>query len=61
MKKETKFTKSKIIFPSADSLMKMLYLVTMDITKKGLDTVLLGFRSIPSWKFILKKIILIID
>ena len=29
-----KVTKSKTIFPSDDSLMKMLYLATMDITKK---------------------------
>lgn len=29
-----KVTKSKTVFPSDDSLLKMLYLVTMDITKK---------------------------
>ena len=29
-----KVTKSKTIFPSDDSLLKMLYLATMDITKK---------------------------
>ena len=29
-----KVTKSKTIFPSDDSLMKMLYLAMMDITKK---------------------------
>ena len=29
-----KVTKSKTIFPSDDSLFKMLYLATMDITKK---------------------------
>ena len=27
-------TKSKTVFPSDDSLLKMLYLATMDITKK---------------------------
>ena len=29
-----KVTKSRTVFPSDDSLLKMLYLVTMDITKK---------------------------
>ena len=29
-----KVTKSRTVFPSADSLLKMLYLATMDITKK---------------------------
>ena len=29
-----KMTKSKTVFPSDDSLLKMLYLATMDITKK---------------------------
>lgn len=29
-----KVTKSKTIFPSDDALFKMLYLATMDITKK---------------------------
>ena len=29
-----KVTKSKAVFPSDDSLLKMLYLATMDITKK---------------------------
>ena len=29
-----KVTKSRTAFPSDDSLLKMLYLVTMDITKK---------------------------
>ena len=29
-----KVTKSKTVFPSDDSLLKMLYLATMDITKK---------------------------
>lgn len=29
-----KVTKSRTVFPSGDSLLKMLYLATMDITKK---------------------------
>ena len=29
-----KVTKSRTVFPSDDSLLKMLYLATMDITKK---------------------------
>ena len=32
-----KVTKSKTVFPSDDSLLKMLYLATMDITKKWTD------------------------
>lgn len=32
-----KATKSKTIFPTADSLLKMLYLAMMDITKKWTD------------------------
>lgn len=31
---ESALTKSKTVFPSDDSLLKMLYLATMDITKK---------------------------
>jgi len=33
-----KVTKSKSVFPTDDSLLKMLYLATMDITKKWLGT-----------------------
>ena len=44
-----KVTKSKTVFPSDDSLLKMLYLATMDITKKnGPVTGRTGDRSIPS-------------
>jgi len=34
-----KVTKSKTVFPSDDSLLKMLYLATMDITKKWTATI----------------------
>lgn len=34
-------TKSKIVFPSDESLLRMLYLMTMDVTKNG------------SWKYII--------
>lgn len=51
-----KVTKSKAVFPSDDSLLKMLYLATMDITKNGPDTGRTGDRSIPSLKFILKNV-----
>ena len=51
-----KVTKSKTVFPSDDSLLKMLYLVTMDITKNGPVTGRTGDRSIPSWKSILKNV-----
>jgi len=51
-----KVTKSKTVFPSDDSLLKMLYLATMDITKNGPDTGRTGDRSIPSLKFILKNV-----
>ena len=49
-----KVTKSKTVFPSNDSLLKMLYLATMDITKKwtGRRT---GPRYEPSWKSTLKN------
>lgn len=50
-----KVTKSKTIFPTDDSLLKMLYLATMDITKNGRVTVRIGVRSIPGWRFSLKK------
>lgn len=34
MYKEVKLTKAKSVFPTDDSLLKMLYLAMMDITKK---------------------------
>ena len=51
-----KVTKSKTVFPSDDSLLKMLYLVTMDITKNGPVTGRTGDRSIPSLKSILRNV-----
>ena len=33
-----KVTKAKSVFPTDDSLLKMLYLAMMDITKNGLET-----------------------
>ena len=51
-----KVTKSKTVFPSDDSLLKMLYLATMDITKKWTGHRQDWGRSIPSWKSILKNV-----
>lgn len=51
-----KMTKSKTVLPSDDSLLKMLYLAAMDITKNGLTTGRTGVRSIPSRNFILKNV-----
>ena len=51
-----KVTKSKTVFPSDDSLLKMLYLATMDIAKNGQDTGRTGDRSIPSLRSILKNV-----
>lgn len=39
-------------FPSDDSLLKMLYLAMMDITKKWTATVRTGARFTPSWRYI---------
>ena len=50
-----KVTKSKSVFPTDDSLLKMLYLAMMDITKNGQATDRIGGRSIRSWRFSLKK------
>ena len=50
-----KVTKNKTVFLSDDSLLKMLYLATKDITKNGPVTGKTGDKSIPSWKFILKN------
>lgn len=50
-----KVTKSKTVFPSDDSLLKMLYLAMMDITKKWTGTVRTGERSIPSLRYFLKN------
>jgi hypothetical protein len=46
------------VFPSDGSLLKMLYLATMDITKNGRDTARTGDKSISSWRSILKNVFL---
>ncbi|MFR7846671.1 MAG: transposase [Coprococcus phoceensis] len=52
-----KVTKSKTVFPSDDSLLKMLYLATMDITKNGPDTGRdWGQIHLPAGKSILKNV-----
>ena len=49
-----KVIKSKTVFPSDDSLLKMLYLATVDLTNgQAIDRI--GDRFIPSWKSILKN------
>ncbi len=50
-----KVTKIRTVFPSDDSLLKMLYLAIIDIMKNGSVTVRTGNRSIHNWKFTLKK------
>ena len=50
-----KVAKSKTVFPSDDSLLKMLYLATMDITKNGPDAAGTGPRYEPSRKSTLKN------
>lgn len=50
-----KVTKSKIIFPSDDSLLKMLYLAMIDITKKWTGTVRIGVGFVPSRRSTLKN------
>ena len=42
-----KVTKSKSVFPTDDSLLKMLYLAMMDITKNGRIVVRIGARFRP--------------
>ena len=51
-----KVTKSKTVFPSDDSLLKMLYLAMIDITKKWTGHRKDWGQSILSWKFSSKKI-----
>ena len=46
-----KVTKSKTVFPTDDSLLKMLYLATMDITKKWTGHRQDWVKSIPSWRY----------
>lgn len=50
-----KVTKNKTIFPSDDSLLKMLYLATMDITKNGPAGAATDRKFELSWKSILKN------
>lgn len=50
-----KVTKSKTVFPSDESLLKMLYLAMMDITKNGAVTDRIGDISIRSWRYFLKN------
>ena len=51
-----KVTKSKTVFPSDDSLLKMLYLATMDITKKWTGHRQDWGQIHSSLKFILKNV-----
>lgn len=50
-----KATKSKSVFPSGGSLLKMLYMAAMDITKLDRSSSGLGGRFTLSWKSILKN------
>lgn len=50
-----KVTKSKTVFPSDDSLLKMLYPAMMDITKKWTGHRQDWGRSIPSQRYILRR------
>lgn len=50
-----KVTKSKAVFPSDDSLLKMLYLATMDIMKKWTGHHQDWGGSTHNWRFILKN------
>lgn len=50
-----KVTKSKTVFPTDDSLLKMLYLATMDITKKWTGHRQDWGRFTPSLRYILKN------
>ena len=51
-----KVTKSKTVFPSDDSLLKMLIWQPWISRKNGLTTGRTGVRSIPSRNFILKNV-----
>lgn len=46
-----KVTKSKMVFSSDESFLKMLYLAMMDITKNEQATAKIGDRSIRSWRY----------
>ena len=49
-----KVTKSKTIFPTNDSLLKMLYLASMDITKKW-------SKRIKNWALIINQLSIIFE
>ena len=49
-----KVTKAKIVFPTDDSLLKMLYLAMVDITRSGQGVVRIGARSTLRWWSILR-------
>ena len=48
-----KVTKSKSVFPTDDSLLKMLYLAMIDITKNGRESARTGGRFILSLRYFL--------
>jgi len=50
-----KVAKFKTVFPTDDSLLKLLYLATMDITKNGPGTGRTGDRFTPGRRFILRN------
>ena len=50
-----KVTKSRTVFPSDNSLLKMLYLATMDITKNGRADAKTGVRSARNLRSISKR------
>lgn len=52
-----KVTKAKVVFPTDDILLKMLYLAIMDI-KNGLDGGRAGVQSILGGRFILPSVCL---
>ena len=49
-----KVTKSKAVFPTDDSLLKMLYLAMVDIKKNGPGAGRTGDRSMRRWPSILR-------
>ncbi len=50
-----KVTKSKIVFPTDDSLLKMLNLAMIDITKNGQVAAMTGVKFILSLSYFLKN------
>ena len=47
-----KVTKNRTVFPTDDSLLKLLYLASQDITKNGSAIGTIGTASVPNWTFI---------